>query len=321
MKSEYARRLNKVLDYIDTHLGEDLDLGTLADEAAFSKYHFHRVFSAFMGEPLGSYIQRLRLERAACLISSRPDLTITEIGLEAGFSSSAVFSRAFRDRFDMSPSAWRAGGITDYSKKCKLQSNRYHPMSSYSKATRVESSYSVYTQQKWRVSMKTEAKTLDYDVRVEEQPEKTLAYVRHTGPYAGNEELFHSLFSRLLKWAAPRQLFKPGTTEMITIYHDSPEITEEEKLRISVCITVPADTEASGEIGKTTIPAGRYAVGEFLISAEDYGDAWNSLFAGWLPESGYQCADGPCYEVYLNDPEEHPEGKHHVAIHIPVIPL
>jgi AraC family transcriptional regulator len=169
--------------------------------------------------------------------------------------------------------------------------------------------------------MKTPTKKLDYTVRVDEQQEKTVAYVRHTGPYAGNEELFHGLFSRLLKWAVPRQLFEAGKTEMLTIYHDSPEITEEEKLRISVCITVPPDTEVSGEIGKTAIPAGRYAVGEFLISADEYGAAWNSLFAGWLPESGYQCGEGPCYEVYLNDPEEHPEGRHQVAIHIPVAPL
>ena len=321
MKEEYLRRLNRVLEYIDSHLGEDLDHETLAGEAAFSRFHFARIFSAALGESLGAYIQRLRLERAAGYISGRPDMTITRIGIESGFSSSAVFSRAFRDHFGMSPSEWRAGGDAEYSRNCKLQSKRYHPMSIYCEATTVESSYSVYTQQKWRVSMKTPTKKLDYTVRVDEQQEKTVAYVRHTGPYAGNEELFHGLFSRLLKWAVPRQLFEAGKTEMLTIYHDSPEITEEEKLRISVCITVPPDTEVSGDIGKTAIPAGRYAVGEFLISADEYGDAWNSLFAGWLPESGYQCSEGPCYEVYLNDPEEHPEGRHRVAIHIPVAPL
>lgn len=108
---------------------------------------------------------------------------------------------------------------------------------------------------------------------------------------------------------------------MLTIYHDSPEITEEEKLRISVCMTVPEGTETEGDIGSMKLPAGRYAVAEFNIDMEQYGDAWNTLFAGWLPESGYQCADGPCYELYLNDPGEDPEGKHRIAIHLPVQPL
>jgi len=41
----------------------------------------------------------------------------------------------------------------------------------------------------------------------------------------------------------------------------------------------------------------------------------------WLPESGYQCADTPCYEVALNNPEEDPEGLHDIEIRIPVKPL
>jgi AraC family transcriptional regulator len=108
---------------------------------------------------------------------------------------------------------------------------------------------------------------------------------------------------------------------MLTIYHDSPEITEEEKLRISVCMTVPEGTEVFGDIGLMKMPAGRYAVAEFYIDMEQIGDAWSSLFGGWLPESGYQCADGPCYELYLNNPEEDPEGKHHFSINVPVKPL
>jgi AraC family transcriptional regulator len=90
---------------------------------------------------------------------------------------------------------------------------------------------------------------------------------------------------------------------------------------VDVAITVPEDTTVDGEIGKTTIPGGQYAVGHFELSPERYGDAWNSLFGGWLPESGYQPADGPCYESYLNDPKQHPEGKHIVDICVPVKPL
>ena len=321
MQDEYRRRLNRVVDYIDSHLGEDLSLDEIASVAAFSKYHFHRIFTALTGESLGAYIQRLRLERAAGLIVSRSDYSLTHIGMDLGFSSPAVFSRAFREAFGMSPSQWRAGGWERHGKNCKLMSNRYQPISNYRQAAAVEGGYDLHGNQKWRITMQNSTKELAYTVEVRDIPAKTVAYVRHTGPYAGNEELFHRLFGRLLGWAGPRGLFKPEESELLTIYHDSPDVTEEEKLRISVCLTVPEGTEVSGDVGLMTIPAGRYAVAEFRIDVDQYGDAWNSLFGAWLPASGYQCGDGPCYELSLNDPAEDPEGKHRVAIHIPVAPL
>ena len=321
MENDYRSRLNRVIDYIDDHIGEDLDLDTIADVAAFSKYHFHRIFSAAMGESLGTYIQRLRLERAAALVGDGKETPITTIAYDLGFSGPAVFSRAFREYFGMSPRQWRAGGWREYRKHCKLQSNRYEPLDTYRKATQVSTGYGNYITRTWRVTMKTEEKKLDYTVEVKDIPEKTVAYVRHTGPYAGDGELFGRLFAKLMKWAGPRDLIVPGETEMLTIYHDSPEITEEEKLRISVCMTIPENTEVSGDIGLMKMPAGRYAVAEFYIDMEHIGDAWSSLFGGWLPESGYQCADGPCYELYLNNPGEDPEGKHHFTINVPVKPL
>lgn len=321
MRNQYEERINRVIDHINEHLEDLPDLETLASVAAFSKYHFHRIFSALVGEPLGSYIQRLRLERAAGILNRDPDKPVTEIGMDLGFSSPATFSRAFREHFGASPSEWRSGAWQEYSKNRKLQSNRYQPLGKYREATLLETGYDTFIKQRWRVTMKQETKNLEYTVEVKDLPEKQLAYVRHTGPYAGDGDLFGRLFGTLMKWAGPRQLFIPGETEMLTIYHDSPEITEEEKLRISVCMTVPEGTETEGDIGSMKLPAGRYAVAEFNIDMEQYGDAWNTLFAGWLPESGYQCADGPCYELYLNDPGEDPEGKHRIAIHLPVQPL
>jgi AraC family transcriptional regulator len=318
MSSDYVKRINMVIDYINNHLEDKPDLDTLASVAAFSPYHFHRVFSAMVGESLGSYIQRLRMEKAAAELSKPSRRPITEIAMDLGFSTPAVFSRAFRDWFGTSPKNWRDGDWLEYRKKCTLQSNRYQSQDKYRKATKVSSGYDSHIKRQWRVTLKNETTKLDYTVEVKELPEKQLAYIRHTGPYAGDGELFGRLYGKLMQWAGPRDLFIPGKTEMLTIYHDSPEITEEEKLRISICMTVPEGTEASGEIGTMTIPAGRYAVATFSITMDQYGDAWNSLFGGWLPESGYQCAEGPCYELYLNDPESDPEGRHMIAIHLPV---
>ncbi len=325
MHTTYDARLNRAIDYINRHIDEQLDLETIAEVAAFSKYHFHRVFSAAVGEPLGSYIQRLRLERAAALVAEESQNTITEISYNLNFSSPAVFSRAFKDYFGMSPSEWREGGWGEYRKKSNLQSNRYESIDNYRKATQVSNGYDGHIKRHWKVHMQTLQKNLDYTVTVKDIPDKTVAYIRHTGPYAGDELLFERLFGKLMKWAGPRDLFIQGSTELLTIYHDSPDITEEDKLRISVCMTVPKDTCTDGEVGLLSIPAGRYAVAEFRLGVNDYGDAWNSLFGGWLPESGYQCTEGPCYELYLDELSDElsdkQDEKHYVAIHLPVKPL
>jgi AraC family transcriptional regulator len=250
-------------------------------------------------------------------IISDPDTLITEIAMRYMFSGPAVFSRIFRNRFGMSPSEWRNGGWKEYSKNSKLQSSRYQHISKESKELSVNADYTLINN-KWSVIMKSEKTNLEYTVEIKQVEKKHIAYVRHTGPYAGDSALFEKLFTKLMKWAGPRNLFIPGKTEMLTIYHDSPEITDEDKLRISVCITVPKGTETGGDVGYIVMDGGKYAAAEFRIDIDQYGDAWNTVFGDWLPESGYQCSDGPCFELYLNDPSKEPDGKHHIAIYIPI---
>lgn len=54
----------------------------------------------------------------------------------------------------------------------------------------------------------------------------------------------------------------------------------------------------------------------FIFSA-----GWNALYGTWLPQSGYQPDDRPAFEMFLNDPNEHPEHKHIVDTYMPVKPL
>jgi AraC family transcriptional regulator len=90
----FAARINRVIDYIDAHLGDEMDLETLASIAFFSKYHFHRLFASHTGETLGAFIQRLRQDKAADLLCNRQDCTVTQIALECGLSGSAAFGFA-----------------------------------------------------------------------------------------------------------------------------------------------------------------------------------------------------------------------------------
>jgi AraC family transcriptional regulator len=107
----------------------------------------------------------------------------------------------------------------------------------------------------------------------------------------------------------------------LAVYHDSPETTEESKLRSSACLTVAPGTTVSGDINLMTLPGGRFAVARFEIRPDQFGEAWDAFMGDWLPSSGYQPDDRPCYEVYLAEPASHPEGKFVIEICQPVRPL
>ena len=317
---DYVARINRVLDYIDKNLSKNISLRDLADEANFSPYHFHRIFHAFVGETLAQFILRLRLEKAADRLIREPHTSVTTIALECGFSSSASFARAYKDFFGINASEWRAGIFPLNSKNSKTKRNLREIVRKDRKDFTVSSMYLNTENQQltWRIGMKTSKLTAD--VKVKQVPEMTVAYVRNIGQYKGNSALFEKLIGKLCRWAGPRRLLGKDTKTM-AIYHDNPDLTPEDKLRLSIAIEIPEDTRVSGEVGKMTIPAGQYAMARFELGENEYQEAWNLLYAGWLPESGYQPADGPCYELYLNDPKDHPQNKCIVDICISVKPL
>jgi AraC family transcriptional regulator len=323
-RAEYVARINRVMDYIDDNLGRPLTLAELASVAGFSPFYFHRIFGAMVGETLNQYIRRLRVERAALQLVADPRRPITTIALECGFSGSAPFARAFRDTFGMSASTWRQLKATPASSGFLTNGPDDKDRQSLRKTRQAWEVSPVYIdgahhRRTWRVTMSQQGK-LDAQIDVREEPAFTVAYVRHTGPYQGDGELFGSLFGRLMKWAGPRGLLG-SETKTITVYHDDPGVTDPDKLRISVGVSVPDDTKVDGEIGKMTIAGGTYAFARFEIPMEHYGEAWDAVFSGWLPESGYQPTDGVCYEQYHNDANEHPEHKCIVSICVPVKPL
>ena len=82
MRDEYISRINRVIDYIEENLDDDLSLVRLADVAHFSRFYFHRIFKAIVGETLNSFIQRIRVEKAAILLDANPARSITEIAFD-----------------------------------------------------------------------------------------------------------------------------------------------------------------------------------------------------------------------------------------------
>lgn len=104
---DYAERVGRAVRWLEDHVHEDVRPADLARVAAFSPYHFHRVFRGVTGESVMACRRRLRLEWGARRLRET-DADVTEIALRSGYGSHEAFTRAFTAHFGVSPSGWRA---------------------------------------------------------------------------------------------------------------------------------------------------------------------------------------------------------------------
>ena len=121
---DYHQRINKVILYINNHLSEDLNLNQLASYSNFSVYHFHRIMRAYLGEPIGNYILRLRLETAARLLMFTQE-QIADIAWKTGYETPSAFTNAFKNRFGLSPVEFRNSAVNNHNFNLisKMQNN------------------------------------------------------------------------------------------------------------------------------------------------------------------------------------------------------
>ena len=106
-QQEYLQKFNDVLDYIDSHYTEELTLDDIADFSGFSKYHFTRLFKQYTDSTFYDYLSFRRIKSAEELLA-KPELSITEIALQSGFSSISTFNRIFKQKKGCTPSEYRS---------------------------------------------------------------------------------------------------------------------------------------------------------------------------------------------------------------------
>ena len=278
-RSDYAMRLERVFRWLADHLDDTLDLAQLADVAAMSPYHFHRIYHAMQGETAAETVRRLRLHRAAVELITG-ELPVPRIAQRAGYGSQEAFTRAFKTAYGVPPARYRASFVPS------------------PKPTRTED------------AMDT---TMAYQATIRETPALRVAALAHRGDYIN----IGSTFERLMAMAAAQDLLGPWTRSF-GVYYDDPASTPREALRSDACLTLPDDKVPGGDLQVREIRAGRYAVTLHVGPYAELHFPYTWLYGTWLPKSGEEAADAPSIEEYLNDARVVPPSELRTEIWLPL---
>ena len=276
--NNYVQRINKVVAYINNHLDATLDLKTLANEAALSDFHFHRIFKALKGEAIGGYITRLRLEATARLLRYTA-LTIEEIAFNIGYETPASLSKAFKKQYGISPTEYRTNKDTYIMKKEIINPD---------------------------LALKAP--------KIVTLEPKNLIYVALTGAYGSLD--YGKAYEQLWAVIKAQKLFTKGI-ESICISYDDPKITEGSLQRSDVCLAIHKPASPQEEVSCKTLAGGKYAVFFYQGCYENLSQVYDTAVR-WVIDHQYTLREEPFFEKYLNDARRTPKEKLKTEIYIPI---
>lgn len=282
-KIAYADKINRVCNYINEHLNDDLSVEQLSQVANFSKFHFHRQFSEYTGINVFKFIQLLRLKHASYQLVFNRRYRVIDIALDAGFENPESFSRAFKTIFGQTPSQFR------HEPDWKSWNEKYR----FAKHGR---------------NQIMEIKIVNFN-------ETKVAVLEHRG----DPELINDSVSIFIAWRKESKLSPITSSDTFGVPYDDPSTTEPEKFRFDICGSVVADVPDNPyKVITKSIPGGRCAVLRHLGSRDNISDSVYYLYGEWLPSSGEELRDFPCYFHYLNLLPATPEHELVTDIYLPL---
>lgn len=267
---EWVERLNECMKYIEEHLTDEIDYEELGRIACCSAYHFQRMFTYMAGVTLAEYIRRRKMSLAAVELQSGTE-RIIDIAEKYGYRSPTAFNRAFQGIHGIAPSAVRNEGVTVKS----------FPRVIFKIAVKgaEEMNYRVETKEAFRI--------VGISAPLEKELEK-------------NFETVPGLWQRAAM---------DGTIQKLASMMDMPPMG---LLGVSVCndteqwkyfIAVSSTKERNG-FEEYEVPASTWAIFPGRGTNQSIQELEQRIVTEWLPTSGYEYADAPDIEVYLNaDPQ------------------
>ncbi len=290
----------KAIQYIDNNLDTELSLEKVAEVAAYSPFHFHRIFRLMTNETLQSYIIRKRIEKSAFYLAVKKNITVKDIYLELGFSSHSAFNKSFKKHYGKSPSEFRKSAPEKFH-KIQLKQSKNGQMDA------------VFQQYICNIENLLKWTRMNLKIKVTELPEMNLAAVMSLG--IANVE---SSYNTLIDWATEKKLFPGENIKMISVYHDSFKVTPPDKVKIHACMLLEEKLQQQeNQIFPEILEAGKFIVGSGEVTLNDFEQCWVSLFL-WMNENHYSVRKAFPFEIYHTNYKEHPEGKMLVDFCIPI---
>jgi AraC family transcriptional regulator len=250
----------------ERQLDDNITIATLAEMAGLSDKHFQRCFKQILGESPKRYLRRLRLQAAAYHLKWS-DAAVTDLALRFGFESHAGFTKAFSKAYGTSPQAFRAASeVTPYLRFPREIVGEFDLAA---------------------------AQVTQLVVRVEEQPSRRAATMRHVGPI----ESMAGIWKPMIAWAKRHSLFSESAM-LLGIHNDYWDEPSADRYRYDAGIVVPEDFDADDEVQIVRMPGGAVAMTEFSGSVAMADEVWRQFVDQWLPVSGFKLRTGTAYDVY-----------------------
>lgn len=297
MNSFHVNQLNKVLNYIDASLSDDLNLEKLASVGNYSAFHFHRLFSAYTGETLNSYIVRKRVEAVAAGLIRNRNEKITALAYAFGFSSNAALTKAFQKHYGLSPAKMRSLSFSRYDKLIKRKNGQY---------------FEKFEQYICHIDHLTNWIKMNATISLKEIEAIKMVYVNHIGING-----LDAAFEKVITWTIANKWADAANLNVIRVYHDSFKITSQDKVRMKIGVPVKVKVDTDAEIHYQEIPVNRCIMGSFEIDLMDFEKSWSAMFI-WMNNNGYKPSALKPFEIIKNDFRQHPAQKCMVDLVIPV---
>ena len=255
-REDYSRRINIIVEYINNHLADDIDLEMLASISNFSPYHFHRITKAFLGEPIGAFVTRLRVETAARLLRYG-DMPIQNIAYRVGYDVPSSLSKAFRQFYGITPTKYKKNKKYTIMKPLKINPN----LELRKRVVNLEPMHAIY------ICLFGDYNGNDYCLAWQ----KLWQYVHTSGKFSDDMGKACGTKTDIIK-----QMLNECKIAHVGIYHSDPKVTQADKLQADVCLTLPFKMEPKGEIGAKEIAGGKESItkydktGNIITTTEEY---------------------------------------------------
>ncbi|MBF5054951.1 AraC family transcriptional regulator [Alcanivorax sp. 521-1] len=280
---EYQRRIDQAIRFILARIDQPISLDEVAEAACFSKFHFHRLFTALMNEPPGEYIMRKRLERAAIRLVYA-DTPVSTLAGDYGYSSVAAFSKAFRQWFGGPPTAIKAIRGRLESEKGKLQTR-------YGKTLVADELFGAAA----GAGNPARRESIRRRVILRRLKEFELHYLPSARGYevGGIWETWATLREQACA-VAPE-----ADCDWFALSHDHPGLTPPDRCRYDACVALPKKARAALPLPRLAVPGGDVAVYQVAGPEASILPQYLDFYTHWMPHSGFEPADYPLIEHYL----------------------